>query len=64
MRIEAVIDRFEGNKAVLLVDHETKNAVLPRVCLPQEAKEGDYLTITIAVDEEKTHLAREEAESL
>lgn len=64
MRIEAVIDRFEGSKAVLLVDHETKNAVLPRVCLPQESKEGDYLTITIAVDEEKTRLAREEAESL
>lgn len=64
MKTEAVIDRFEGDKAVLMIEHDSKKAVVPRVCLPSDAEEGDYLTVTIAVDEEKTRWARQEAERL
>lgn len=64
MKTEAVIDRFEGDKAVLMIEHDSKKAVVPRECLPSDAEEGDYLTVTIAVDEEKTRLARQEAERL
>ncbi len=64
MKITAVVDRFEGDKAVLLLADETKQVVFPRVCLPSETKEGDYLTVTIEIDEERTREAKAEAESL
>lgn len=64
MKIEAVVDRFEEEKAVLLLNDETQTAVIPRTCLPSETQEGDYLTITIKIDEEKTRWAQEEAERL
>lgn len=64
MKTEAVIDRFEEDKAVLLADGERKTVVLPKICLPQEAREGDYLTITIEIDEMSTRLAAQEADAL
>lgn len=64
MKMEAVVDRFEEDKAVLLIDNESTNLVLPRKCLPCETAEGDYLTITVAIDEEKSRLAEEEAKKL
>ncbi|MBQ8682705.1 MAG: DUF3006 domain-containing protein [Selenomonadales bacterium] len=64
MKISAVIDRFEEDKAVLLLEDAAAQAVFPRICLPREAKEGDYLTIMVAVDEERTREAGSEADSL
>jgi hypothetical protein len=64
MKITAVVDRFEGDKAVLLLADETKQTVFPRVCLPLEAKEGDHLTVTIEIDEARTQEAQAEADSL
>ena len=64
MKITAVVDRFEGDKAVLLLADETKQVAFPRVCLPSEVKEGDCLTVMIEIDEERTREARAEAESL
>ncbi|MBP2625773.1 MAG: hypothetical protein H6Q68_484 [Firmicutes bacterium] len=64
MRIQAVIDRFEGNKAVLLVGDDEEQVVWPRHILPIGAKEGDILCIDLQVDSEATAIAKTEAESL
>lgn len=64
MKVTAVIDRFEGDKAVLLLADETKQVVFPRICLPSDAKEGDYLAVTIEIDEKRTREAEKEAEDL
>jgi hypothetical protein len=40
---KAVIDRFEGNLAVLLMDEKPKNVL--RTLLPKGVKEGDWLEV-------------------
>ena len=62
--ISAVIDRFEGDKAVLLLGDEEKQVNFPAKFLPEEVTEGDYIKIDISYDEEATKAAEEEAESL
>ena len=48
MKYKAVIDRFEGDLAVLLVE-DSKQFTLPvsRTVLPKNIKEGDHLQITL-----------------
>lgn len=60
----AVIDRFEEDKAVLLVGEEEKKVVFPTNELPAGLSEGDYIRWEIFFDEERTKEAREEAEAL
>ena len=60
----AVIDRFEGEKAVLLVGEAEKKAVFPKLELPEEAAEGDYLKIDITIDHAATETAMQEAAEL
>lgn len=60
----AVLDRVEEDKAVLLFGDEEAKGVIPVACLPPEAEEGDYLTISIEVDDQKTRAARAEAAAL
>ena len=43
MKTKAVIDRFEGDKAVLLVGEEEDRLIIPRVSLPSGAMEGMWL---------------------
>ncbi|MGN0941043.1 MAG: DUF3006 domain-containing protein [Selenomonadaceae bacterium] len=62
--IKAVIDRFEGKKAVLLVGDDEKEVVFPADELPDGLSEGDYISIDIAYDEEATQAAAAEAEAL
>lgn len=64
MIIKAVIDRFEGDKAVLLFDDTEDQVVWPKDGLPDLAAEGDILAIQIAIDAEATALARKEAAAL
>jgi hypothetical protein len=64
MKIQAVIDRFESGKAVLLLGNEEIQAVWPRNCLPEGVNEGDHLQIDIQVNREATIAARVEAENL
>lgn len=40
-----IIDRFEGDKVVLEYDKETFD--LPKKAVPEDAKEGDVLKITV-----------------
>ena len=60
----AVIDRFEADKAILLVGEEEKKVVFPADELPVGLSEGDYIRWEISFDEERTKEAREEAAAL
>lgn len=64
MKVQAVIDRFEGRNAVLLIGEEELTANWPRKGLPEGAEEGDILQVNVSIDGEATQLARSEAESL
>ena len=50
MKVKAVIDRFEDDKAVVLVGEEKDRLVVPRVDLPSGAKEGDWLIADVEDD--------------
>lgn len=53
--MRAVIDRFEGDKAVILYgEDEEYKMVFPRKYLPQNVDEGAILHITIEYDEAAT----------
>jgi hypothetical protein len=67
MKTKAVIDRFEGDKAVLLVGEEEDKLIVPRSSLPPEAKEGQWLQVdveddkvlSVALDEDETKKAED-----
>jgi hypothetical protein len=62
MKTKAVIDRFEGDLAVLLVGDGENRLNIPRASLPKRVKEGQWLQVEIeddlfisaVVDEEET----------
>lgn len=62
--MQAVIDRFEENKAVLLVGEDEISVVFPKKYLPANVGEGDYLKVEIFYDEEATKQADAEAKAL
>jgi hypothetical protein len=64
MRLQAVIDRFESDKAVLLLGEDETRCNFPRAYLPNGVSEGDYLVINISLDPDATNSAREETEDL
>lgn len=65
--MKAVIDRFEGKMAVLLVGQDEKRIDVPRTRLPRRSKEGTWLQVEIQgneiieakLDEEETNRARQ-----
>jgi hypothetical protein len=65
--MKAVIDRFEGNLAVLLVGDEEKKMEVPRKSLPKGAREGHWLQLemegdsikNVAIDKEETARAKQ-----
>ena len=60
----AVIDRFEGDNAVLLVGKKEQEVVFPASELPNGLNEGDYLHMHISYDAETTEKAMNESTSL
>ena len=64
MKVLTVVDRFEGNKAILLLGDEEVQVVWPRENLPSEAQEGDIITMELQVDHGATTAAKAEAERL
>ena len=70
--ITAYLDRIEeledgSEEAVFLFEEEEdefQEFVLPANLLPDDAGEGEYLTITISRDQEKTQAALDEAREL
>jgi len=61
MNVKAVIDRFEENKAVLLVGEDERQVVWPKKMLPDEVAEGDILQVHFEVDTVATIAAKREA---
>ena len=62
--LSAVIDRFEEDKAVLLVGDEEIKVNFPRKLLDKKLKEGDYITLDIKYDAKATKEAQEEVQNL
>ena len=50
MDVKAVIDRFEGDKAVILVGDEEERLVVDRKQLPPGAREGEWLRAEVRDD--------------
>lgn len=58
---QGIIDRFEGNFAVILAGPEQEERFdLPRTLLPDDAGEGDIVTFSINTKKNKTAKARQE----
>ena len=65
-RVKAVVDRFEGDKAVILVGQEQEQLVVDRRQLPAGTREGHWLCtevrddvlISAELDEEETARAK------
>ena len=62
--MRAVIDRFEGNLAVLLFGERGLAVTLPRELLPPGAGEGDILRVSLEKDPEATREQREKTAGL
>lgn len=62
--ISGYIDRIEENLAVILTEDEEYQINYPAALLPDNVGEGDYITIDIFYDEEKTKAAMAEAMEL
>lgn len=50
MKTQAVVDRFEGDMAVVMVADEGDQLIVPRNMLPAGVKEGDWLQIEVEDD--------------
>ena len=63
--VRAVVDRFEGDLAVLMIGDEPMD--VPRKVLPRKVREGDYLEVTledghivgVKIDHAETERARQ-----
>lgn len=62
MKLQVCLDRFEGDKAVLLSEEE--QLVCPRAFLPPEAAEGDILSLNFEIDTIATEEVKAEAAKL
>jgi hypothetical protein len=62
MSEKAVIDRFEGNLAVLLIGDGARRLVVRREELPQGAREGHWLQVEVE-GEQLLSAALDEAET-
>jgi hypothetical protein len=57
-----IIDRFEGDFAVIEYNNKTFN--LPRTILPVDAREGDVIIIASEIDKTVTEERKEESKDL
>jgi hypothetical protein len=57
-----VIDRFEGDWAVIELDRLTFN--IPKVLLPEGAREGDVIEIKVSVNKKATAKRRKTAQKM
>jgi hypothetical protein len=54
---QAVIDRFEGNLAILLVGEDEKVVNVPRSALPKRVREGQWLKVRLTDDGDRLESA-------
>ena len=63
MKLQVIIDRFEGDKAVLVTD-DNNTIVWPKEKLPKEAREGSNLVINILSSKEAQKNNSEQAKAI
>ena len=64
IKLSAVVDRFEGDNAVLLVGQDERQAIFPAASLPEGLSEWDYIRMDISYDAEATKNAMNESARL
>ncbi len=62
--MKAVIDRFEGDYAVVLVGESEVKMDVPRTLLPRGSREGSWLTFDLRLDPEGEKRQREKISKL
>ncbi|HHX74865.1 MAG TPA: DUF3006 domain-containing protein [Firmicutes bacterium] len=62
--MKAVIDRFEGEYAVVLFGEEEIKADIPKKLLPPGAREGSRLNVIFELDEDGTKKQEEKIKNL
>lgn len=62
--MRAVIDRFEGDYAVILFGDQEIQVDMPKALLPKGIKEGDILNITFKIDKAATATQKDKIEGL
>jgi hypothetical protein len=62
--MKAVIDRFEGNFAVVLFGDDEVKVNFPKKLLPKGAKEGSWLKLTVELDPVGTAKQTEKIEGM
>jgi len=60
--LKAVIDRFEGDYAIVLFGEDEIKVDIPKVLLPEGSKEGSWLNIKFELDVEGEMKQRERIE--
>lgn len=60
--MDCYLDRFEGNSAVLLID--AIEIIVPASILPQTAREGDHLFLSISINSAARELTASETSEL
>jgi hypothetical protein len=62
--MKAVIDRFEGEYAVMLFGDEEIKVEVPRKLLPEGSTEGSWLKVSFELDPKETMARKEKINSL
>lgn len=62
--MKAVIDRFEGDCAVILVGDEERQVCIPKKYLPEGAGEGSWLEVSFELDPEGGKKQEEKVKNL
>lgn len=63
-RIRALVDRYEGECAILLLGGEGREALWPADLLPEGTREGAVLWIDLGLDAGATELERDKIRKL
>jgi len=61
--VKAVIDRFEGEYAIVLFGEDEIKVDIPKVLLPEGAKEGSWLNVSFELDLEETKSRKDRIQS-
>lgn len=64
MKLEAVIDRFENDKAILIFKINSEIVYFPKKLLPSKAREGDILSFSVKINKELTETSKLEIKKL
>jgi hypothetical protein len=63
-RFNGIVDRFEGNTAVILAGDDEGTVEISKDLLPAGCKEGDLISFKIEVKDRKTSAEKEKVEKM